>query len=157
MKRKRSSLRKRKRLQDHSLKIICQGFRSEDSLKMEMIALDAILMGLEILREGVQTLEYCRNNLDQVVDYERQKLIHIFSEITPDEIRDLLPLHFVDGEVLIELIERSFAEFSGNTHYSELLSRAKEDFKRLHAKFLIIKIDMLAYLVYIEHKITGIL
>ncbi|GFY70038.1 hypothetical protein TNIN_403771 [Trichonephila inaurata madagascariensis] len=69
---------------------------------------------------------------------------------TPQEIRSLLPNHFNDGEYLIELIEGTMEFLTGYTQHPELQPPARDDFKRLHTKFLIFKMDITLFLGFIE-------
>ncbi|GFY64899.1 hypothetical protein TNIN_308941 [Trichonephila inaurata madagascariensis] len=168
MKRKRSSLRVRKSLKKYSSKIICQGFRSENSLKMELNlehvmydVCEGLRIAREKLRARVQVLEDVRNHLNSLLLIDQAELISaIQGKTTLQEIRSLLPNHFNDGEYLIGLIERNVDFLAGITDHPESQPSARDDFKRLHTKFLRMKVDITLFLGFIEQSyhygITGV-
>ncbi|GFW70260.1 hypothetical protein TNCV_3337781 [Trichonephila clavipes] len=88
---------------------------------MEDIRLDVLYQCLQVAKEAlrarVQVLEDCHMQIDEILHCDRLKLITIFREITREDIRSLLPYHFNDAEFLIELIERTMDDLTGNTDH----------------------------------------
>ncbi|GFY52841.1 hypothetical protein TNIN_412751 [Trichonephila inaurata madagascariensis] len=106
-------------------------FRPENSLKMDILSPENIR--LDVLCEGIQVAK---------------------EKLRARDIRSLLPDHFNDAEYLIGLIERTTDCLTGYVDHPELQPPALDDFKRLHSKYLILKIDITLFLGHIEHAYT---
>ncbi|GFT15704.1 hypothetical protein TNCV_4986121 [Trichonephila clavipes] len=127
-----------------------------ENLALENVRLDILCGGIRVakdrLRARVQVLEDCHKQLNGLLLYDRPELIAIMEgQTTIQDIRSMLPDQFNDAEYLIGLIERTIDCIKDYVNHPEVLPAAQEDFKRLHSKYLLIKIDITLFLGHIEH------